>query len=140
MALYIPYIVGSVSFAYMSSSVLSYVYGEEEVLTPINNISYKSNISDKSNKYLDEPKKIEIEIQSEESNNIEKEDINIIEQMKDIEVQHKDNDLEIINKDISKNLCTLCNSHLPLKAFSKNQQKKLKSVWKCKLCLQKKNL
>ena len=103
MALYIPYIVGSVSFAYVSSFVYSSMFNDVDQENIIDNIEKNDT-------------------ENEIKNNI------IITESNEIAPKLP---REILYR------CSICNRDIPIDMFSKNQQKKLKSLWKCKPCAKK---
>jgi DNA-directed RNA polymerase subunit RPC12/RpoP len=126
MAVVIPYIVGSASFAYLSSSLYSYMFTEiEPQITK------------------EETKEESIEVSPEES--IEVLEKIHIEESIEISPEESKEDLEEIHIEKSNHTlveyflykCSICTKEYPLDSFSKNQRKKNKSLWKCISCAKK---
>jgi len=111
MAFYIPYIAGSVSLAYL----YSYAYGPS-----IETIANAEDIA-----AIDSERVV---ITTEEVAVISAAEKLIIDGVKSFDMSARVTELETYYS------CSVCNMELPIINFSKNQQKKIKEVWKCKEC------
>jgi hypothetical protein len=116
MAFYIPYVAGSVSLAYL----YSYAYGPS-IETMANFEAGDAEVppeaslkEDKSNEAYVEPEVVDDKL--------------IIVGVSAIDISARVTKLETYYS------CYVCNMNLPINSFSKNQQKKIKGVWKCKKC------
>jgi hypothetical protein len=112
MAFYIPYIAGSVSLAYL----YSYAYGPS-----IETIANAEDIAAIDSEHVEVAA-----IDSEEV--ISAAEKLIIDGVKSFDMSARVTELETYYS------CSVCNMELPIINFSKNQQKKIKVVWKCKEC------
>jgi len=110
MAFYIPYIAGSVSLAYL----YSYAYGPS-----IETIANAEDIAAIDSEH------VVIEANDLAVSAAEK---LIIDGVKSFDMSARVTELETYYS------CSVCNMELPIINFSKNQQKKIKEVWKCKEC------
>jgi hypothetical protein len=121
MAFYIPYIAGSVSLAYL----YSYAYGPS-----IETIANAEDIAAIDSEHVVINAAYEGNINSESANDLAVSTAEklIIDGVKPFDMSARVTKLETYYS------CSVCNMELPIINFSKNQQKKIKEVWKCKEC------
>jgi hypothetical protein len=151
MAFYIPYVAGSVSLAYL----YSYAYGPSietmanfEAIEAEASVSVDEDVNAEASVEVDEDVNIEAEAEAEAEAEVEAEAEAEAEAEVEAEAEAEADDKLIIvgvavaTIDMSARVteletyysCSVCNMNLPINNFSKNQQKKIKGVWKCKGC------
>ena len=107
--LYAPYVLGSMTFAYLSK--VMYDYTNTEVVEPMETVIEVSEITEKDTEVLVIPEE-EVEVEADD------------------EAEAEDEDEELFK-------CSKCLQKKPIYSFSKNQQKKkTMNMWKCKECTQ----
>jgi hypothetical protein len=149
MAFYIPYIAGSVSFAYVSNKLYSYMYDEDEPCDAIDIVDVteatkvpvdSSVIGDTIINEVYDRDSIINEVYDRDSITTEVYDRDSIT----TEVYDRDSILPIeepqphpLPPTEPEYKCHICNKQYTLINFSKNQQKKQHFLWKCKICTKK---
>jgi hypothetical protein len=114
MAFYIPYIAGSVSLAYL----YSYAYGPS-----IETIANAEDIAAIDSEHVEIAA-----IEPTDDLAVSTAEKLIIDGVQAFDMSARVTELETYYS------CSVCNMELPIINFSKNQQKKIKVVWKCKEC------
>jgi len=149
MAIYIPYVVGTSTLAYVTKGLYTYFTSDTEEIVPtksdeVSNNSFlkeytieseleilkegapEKSVEDETKDEIPFPELIEYRIPP-----VIKKKVTIMDPIK--EVNEDGEDINGCSK--THYTCVKCEAKLPVKCFSKTQRKKPVHTWKCKVCI-----